>query len=319
MNQAINNFNQFPEYRKLSVCITFHYVEDRLKYLKEVCNSLIDIAPEIYLTIITNTDKAEEINAIKNTVNTQDYKFNLIIPVWLGHPYLLAWSHLPVFKKQFEDESFTHFLYLEDDIQITSENINYWLRGRKLLKPFGFYPSFFRKELNANDHNWYSTDVMTKMSFYDCPSVDIDENNSFIGIVYAYQGMYLLDRELLKEHLESPSSNPDFEHNNIGLIRMHPTQIREKAALCLTYVNIPDGFRSRNLLPFDKNMQQLRTCCMIHHLPNNYTNNPATPIGKIKVTDIFIPKSINSYFRKKIKVVFSSLLSAMFSLRAINK
>lgn len=319
MNQAINNFNHNPEYQKLSVCITFHYAVERLQYLAIVCDKLVDIAPKVHLTIVTNTDKSDEIQAIKSVINVQKFEFNVLIPVGLGHPYLLAWSHLPVFKKQFEDESFTHFLYLEDDIGITLENINYWLNARKLLKPFGFYPSFFRKELNANDDNWYSTDVMTKMSFYDCPSVDIDENNSFIGIVYAYQGMYLLDRELLKEHLEGPSSNPDFEHNNIGLIRMHPTQIREKAALCLTYVNIPDGFRSRNLLPFDKNIKQIRTCCMIHHLPNNYTNNPATPIGKIKVADIFIPKSIKTYFRKKIKVVFSSLLSTLISLRTMNK
>jgi len=316
MNSYQSNIVHNPEYQKLSVCITFHYAEERLQYLAIVCDKLVDIAPEVHLTIVTNTDKSDEIQAIKGVINVHKFEFNFLIPVGLGHPYLLAWSHLPVFKKQFEDESFTHFLYLEDDIGINLENINYWLNARKLLKPLGFYPSFFRKELNSADNNWYSTDVMTKMSLYDCPSIDIDETNSFIGIVYPYQGMYLLDRELLKEHLYGPSSNPDCEHNNTGLLRIHPPQIREKAALCLTYMSVPEGFRSRNLLPFDKNNRQIKSYAMIDHLPNNYTNNPNHSIGKIKVTDLFIPRSLKTFFRKKIKLTFASLLSALFSFRS---
>jgi len=306
---------QYIQYQKLSVCITFHYVPSRLKYLAMACKKLVDIAPKIHLTIVTNTSSPEELQHIRDVIETPKFIFDILIPIGLGHPFLLAWSHLPVFKKQFEDKSFTHFLYLEDDIGISPENIKYWLEERTTLKPFGFYPSFFRRELNDTDNSWYSTDVMSKMSLYDCPVVDIEDGKSFISTVFPYQGMYFLDRELMKEHLEGPSSNPDFEHNRTGIFRIHPTEVREKAALALTYVNVPAGYRSRNLLSFDKKANQISDYCMIHHLPNNYTNNPESMIGKIKVDQLFIPKSINTYFRKKIKVALSSLLSALFSLK----
>jgi hypothetical protein len=315
MNQTHNNLSHFPEYRKLSVCITFHYVENRLKYLKEVCNSLIDIAPEIFLTIITNTDEADEIKEIKNTVDTLKLKLDLVIPVGLGHPYLLAWSHLPVFKKQFEDESFTHFLYVEDDIKITKENLDYWLERRAVLIDSGFIPGFLRVEKNDLDGNLYSTDVMERMSMYDCPTFDVENKGSFISIVYPYQGIYFLDRELMYEHLNGPSSNPDFEHNNVGLFRVNGPQIREKAALALTYVNVPEGFRSRNLLPYDEKTRQIDPRSFVHHLPNNYTNDPSHKIGKLQINDLFIPMSINTYLRKKIKTGLASLLSNVISLK----
>ena len=104
MNPDQSNIVHNPEYQKLSVCITFHYVEERLQYLAIVCDRLVDIAPEVHLTIVTNTDKSDEIQAIKSVINVPKFEFNFLIPVGLGHPYLLAWSHLSLFKKQFEDE-----------------------------------------------------------------------------------------------------------------------------------------------------------------------------------------------------------------------
>lgn len=50
---------------KLAVCITFHYVEERLKYLAEVCDNLVDIAPIINLTIVTNVEEEEKLKKLK--------------------------------------------------------------------------------------------------------------------------------------------------------------------------------------------------------------------------------------------------------------
>jgi hypothetical protein len=52
--------------------------------------------------------------------------------------------------------------------------------------------------------------------------------------------MYLLDRELAKEHFYGASSNPDS-----GV-----WGIREKAAQGLTFTKVPKGFYSRNFLGF---------------------------------------------------------------------
>jgi hypothetical protein len=88
--------------------------------------------------------------------------------------------------------------------------------------------------------------------------------------------MYLYDRELMLEHLSGPSSNPDFG----------PWSIREKAAQGLTFVNVPKGFRSRNLVPYDIKRNQIDESCFIHHLPNNYANDPHSQFGKIPVDQL---------------------------------
>jgi hypothetical protein len=308
MTTANSEYSTSRAYTKLAVCITFHYVEDRLPYLAVVCRSLAGIAPVVDLTIITNTQDKGEHNAIRSVVDTRQMAFDFFVPSGLGHPYLLAWSHLAVFRKKFTDESYSHFLYLEDDLHITKENVAYWLTARELLRPFNLIPSFFRRELNHADNQWYSSDVMSKMSMYDCKVIDIDGKTSFIGIVYPYQGLYFLDRQLMQEHLEGISSTPDFDHHSGGLLRTQSHQIRERAALCLTFVNVPAGFRSRNVLPFDKATNEIKPECLIHHLPDTYANNPAHVAGKIRVNDVFIPRSIGSYFKKATKEIARQLL-----------
>lgn len=302
------------ECKKLAICITFHYSEPRLKYFEQVCKSLEDVCPEVVLTVVTSTSKEDEIRKIRSCVNTDKFIFDFFIPQGIGHPYLLAWSHLDVFRRQFEDPSFTHFLYVEDDIKITKANINYWLTTREKLRPFGLIPGFFRFEQNDKDGERYSSDVMARMSLYDCSLVELGNGEAFIGIVYPYQGLYFLDRSLMQEHLVGPSSNPDFDHSDGGFLRVQSHDLRARAALCLTFVGVPKDHRSRYVLPFDASNTHLKPVCLVHHLPNNYTNNPATPIGKIKVDDIFIPKSLNTYFRKRIKTTLSSLLRKMLQL-----
>jgi hypothetical protein len=49
--------------------------------------------------------------------------YEVIIPEYLGHPYLLTWSHLKVFRQNYPDKNYTYFLYIEDDMCITQENV----------------------------------------------------------------------------------------------------------------------------------------------------------------------------------------------------
>ena len=117
-------------------------------------------------------------------MNKRKIGLNFLIPFGLGHPYFLPWSSLLAFREQFNDTSYTHFLYLEDDIKVSKANIIYWLAARESLKEFGFYPSFLRKELNETNNEWYCTDVMSKMAINDCQILNISETSSYISIVY---------------------------------------------------------------------------------------------------------------------------------------
>ena len=289
----------FEEYKKISICVTFHYNEDRFCYLKEVCNNFIGIAPEIYLTIITNVDDEFKLQKIKQLIKVDFFKLNFLLPKHLGHPFLLAWSHLNVFREQIKDSSFTHFLYIEDDIKVTKSNIEYWLRSRRILKSIGLIPGFFRYEINKNG-NLYSSDVMSKISLYDCQKINLNEA-TYINITYPYQGLYIYDRELMLEHLNSSSSCPDFDHHDGGLFYMQSHDLRARAAFGLTFINIPIKYRSRIVLEIDQN-HIININALVHHLPNNYTNQINHQAGKIEINDIFLRKSLTLYLSNRLKL-----------------
>ncbi len=263
--------------KKLAICVSFHFVEHRLKYLNTISDQFAELADEVVVHIITNTQNVIEQDKIRETVKDKGYEYDLFIPTGLGHPYLLTWSHLAVFKEQILDESYTHFLYVEDDILIKRSNIEYWVEGYSMLKKHNFIPSFLRVEKKKNDPIWYTSDCLQTYDANRLPQVQLQNGElMYVNIPTPYQGMYLLDRELMLEHLNGKSSIPEY-----GKFR----GIRELAASGLTHSNVRERFYSRNLLPFSIAKNCIDEACFIHHLPNNYAVRDDSPnaYGSISV------------------------------------
>lgn len=277
---------------KLIIAVTFYYVEERLKYLSAISLEFANLANEIQVFIITNTiDEAHHGKIIASLDGR--LKAEIFVPELLGHPYLLTWCHAGIFREQFEqDESISHFMYLEDDILIRPDNIAYWLKAREDLRPYGLIPSFLRFELKTGDTEPYSSDVTRKTPFSQLPKVKVSDNYYYINLPKPYQGMYLMDRDLMKEHLFGPSSNPDFGIWNI----------REKAAQGLTFANVPEGYFSRNLVGYDNSINQIDSHALIHHTPNNYANNPDTGFGDTSVSELVdrsLAGHLHSFLKRK--------------------
>lgn len=230
--------------------------------------------------IFTNENDADAIlNIIKTVKQNRQLLVETHTPTYLGHPYLLTWSHFHTFRKLFEsDQSITHFMYLEDDIFITPKNIEYWLKSRQDLKIAGLIPSFLRYEKKKDSAELYSTDALTNSNLDNIPTLKTTENYCYLNLQNPYQGMYLLDRDLMYEHLTSLSSIPGNSHWGI----------REQAAAGLTFINIPPGCNSRNFIGYDSKNSRIDPNSLIHHLPNNYADNSNTPFGKIKINELII-------------------------------
>ena len=264
----------FP--RTMAICITCYYDKNKIQYLNQISDHFARLATHVEVTIVTNATRKDELGELESAVSGKGFKYFFYTPVGLGHPFLLTWSHLFVFRNLFENELITHFMYLEDDILVRQENIEYWIQAREQLRDYNLIPSFLRVEHKENDERWFSTDCTEKMSIYRIPKIVLSERQGFINLRYPYQGMYLHDRELMFEHLSGPSCNPDFGN----------WSIREKAAQGLTFIDVPIGFTSRNLVPYDRKRLQIDECCFIHHIPNNYANDPHTRHGKIPVDQL---------------------------------
>jgi hypothetical protein len=262
---------------KLLVCITFHYSDARIPILKETCSRLGQLAEEVEVVILTNGESY--IPSLLRELKACTYQLKILAPKLLGHPYLLTWCHQRIFRDRIkEDTATSHFMYIEDDIVITPENIEYWLEGREKLCSTGLIPSFLRYERSARNSEMFATDLTRKVNPLIAPKVYVDSKEYvYMNLPQPYQGMYLLDRELIEEHLNSSSSSPDFGS----------WPIREKATQGITFLNVPRPFSSRNVIGYSLSNKAIDKRSLIHHAANNYVDDPGSQLGKVPINSLF--------------------------------
>ena len=105
------------------------------------------------------------------------------------------------------------------------------------------------------------------------PTVEV-EGEKFVFLTEPYQGMFIMDKQLVKEHIES--SYFPFGHK-------HSYGIRESANLGNIYVNVPEGYPHRAALPLN-NLE----ACMVEHFGTDYHNDKNSPHAKIKIENLFV-------------------------------
>ena len=268
---------------KIAAAITFFYDERKLPTLFKVCKSLDEISNQNEIYIFTNKiSTAQQIelkNGLKN--NIQIIVINEVL-----NNRLLPWYHLDLMRKIYDKKDVTHFIYLEDDILIEKSNFRYWVNSRKFLKQINLIPGFVRTELNKKNNEIYAVDFVKKIKLNNLPKITINDNYYLVNNKFPYQGMYLYDRELMKEHLDGPSSNPDCGHGaydtNYLDRRMINLDLMAKANIGLTYLNYPQGFHNRSVVLYNRKEKKIDNNCQIKHLSNKYSNLNSM-FGNVKV------------------------------------
>jgi hypothetical protein len=265
--------------QKLLIGITVHFVKERIEFLRRIAINFNALSQNTQVFVVTNTSSANEQKLIKEAIKSH---VEIYVPKLLGHPFLLTWGHLDIFRKYFQaDPDITHFMYLEDDIEIKPNNIEYWLRGRDDLHETNLIPSFLRYEFASQKTEMYSTDITYSHELKRLPVFDkIGSNYCYINLPKMHQGMYLLDRELAKEHLFGISSHPDFG--------IKAWRVRERACQGVMFKNVPPNCFSRNFLGFMKDKNLIDPDALIHHTANTYANDPKSKFGKIKIKELII-------------------------------
>ena len=274
--------NMLP--KKLAICVTFFYNEKKISILKNTCSEFNNLAQEVDVTIITNENSDEKLENLKSSLENVLKSFSIHVAQNLQHPKFLPWSHLVVMRSKVSDNSFTHFMYLEDDIKVSPKNIIYWINARNALKTFNLIPSFIRTEINFMDNETYVVDSTKKNNFKKTPRVySLKNDMAFVNLLFPHQPLYFFDKELMNEYFNGPPSDPDFA---IPAAKDHYQGIVERLDLMLTYHNVPEGFFHRAVVPVDIRKKAIKNYCLVEHLSNKYTNQDSN-FGVIKVKDLF--------------------------------
>jgi hypothetical protein len=267
---------------------------DRIKFLSETIRGVSEIDSKLTTICITNTTDAVCEKILDETFNiNQNKRIKIRSETFsnLANPWYLTWTHKSLMAKSFLTNEYSHYLYLEDDIRLTNANIKYWKKYREILKPYNVYPSFLRVEFNHKHKEWRSTDITNKIDLSNQKIISINDSDLFfINSPQPYQGMFFYDHELMHEHLASTTANAK-EYGQLELVDADPSWpgggVAERANLGLTYHNVPVGHTSRNVLPFSKYYSLIDNDCLIHHIPNNYTNDrPEKPFGKLNINNL---------------------------------
>lgn len=271
----ICNFNKTllaPLKLNVYACITFFYQQKRLPYLGRVLRSLCSwLCSNIEIVIIVNYEVSEEsLKSLKSVINTY-LSGRVTIKIHLSNQlednFYLTWVHKELMQSAYHSTSpqYDIFLYLEDDIELSWVNLLYWLEFLPILKKNQLIPGFVRVEQRLKDGMWMSADATARNYFDRMKSIKLGEYQ-FINLAKPYQGFWMLDRELMAEHINSPSFHKD------DSLKTSKMGIRERAAMGLLYENIPEGFGSRYVVPMEKDRKHIEWFATVHHLPNTYAN-----------------------------------------------
>ena len=269
------------------VAITVHFDSSRFQYLSKVLSSLSTF-PRADIILVTNTFNEQELHALQSV-------YNEILPNGVGggsvsirsygnlaHPFDLTWSHKEIIANEFvkNNNSYTHFIYLEDDIGFNFMNFCYFVEFREILRDEGLLPSFLRIEYSDIIKDFVNTDNMKPVNVLNQPHISF--NDFFlVNLPNPYMACFVLDTELAAEYVLTRSFDIDKS-------LFHHWDVRERAAMGLCFENIPVFFQSRYVVPVSKQTGIAPNYAWISHLPNNYANNPAVPFGKIRMNSLFV-------------------------------
>ena len=255
---------------------------NRDQYLFEVVKELKTLkVNEIKINIVSNSIDIQS-NVEKNTgfydvkfhiyKNYNDFNFIHNSP-WnyknRKSPWLLTWEHKQIILQDIKhSKSNSLFLYLENDLKFTQSNLEYWLNHKENLLKTGLIPSFSIIEYSKNRNEWVSVSEFrsSPLKFSDLKSININ-GNIYINLNNPYCASFLMDLEMVTEYSKSKA------FDEIKSRTLSTWDMGARAAMGLTFVNVPKNFNSRCVVPvsLQNGYFQLDENALLRHLPNLYS------------------------------------------------
>lgn len=286
---------------RFSVSVAAHYVPSRVPYLAKVLDAIAGWShPKVEVTLVTNDlALAEEplIRACGEALAARGYELLFDRAHGMAHPWHLTWWHKSAMRTFFADAN-QHprdmFMYIEDDIVVTRENIEYFETYLPAAKAIGCLPGFLRFEKGPGGRR-ISPDYRGYQYVSKDRLIELD-GQLFVAPQYPYWAGFILDPELFRQYDVSPWSD-------LALADKQPqspgNSCRVQSAWALTFDAVPEGQPSRYIVPVDDNLIPLETC-QVWHSANNYSVSKQYNFGTVPMDEIFQPSKLVASVRQSI-------------------
>jgi len=275
----LNNFKIFLYINiimKITKHISFFYIQSRIQYINKIIDETnkYDYITDIY--IHTNKNDLDINNFNKYTNGIIKIVYHDLSNI---DPYKLTWLCRELLYQQKDD--YDIFMYIEDDMLIPNNAINYWIKYNERLIEKGYNLGFIRIETNNNEE--YITDLYGEQ--FDT-IICVDDITYCVNNKNPYCAFWIYNKKEFNKFVSS-------KYWDISNITGYET--REQSAIGLHGTGT--NWYKSTLIPIHNN--KLIESCKIYHMPNNYvTNNSkfATILFNNAINkNIFKNNNINNY------------------------
>ena len=166
--------------------------------------------------------------------------------------------------------AYTTFVYLEDDLHLQWHSLEAWARATPALEPLGFLYGFYRTENSPETGQLMSLDAASRadMRTYN-RTVHVPRVGSFIQLPQPYFGLWLATHSQLLHFMRSGFWRKE-DALSSKVTSVGPL---ERANMMIQFVDVPPGFLSRSVVPYDAETNTLLTVAGVPHLRNNYAHS----------------------------------------------
>ena len=131
---------------KIWVAITAYSPTDKIPYLKQILQNYVELNHDVEVHIYCDFEAQHDHHMLTTSLNgtNANYELHYCSPSWEG--YRLTWSHKEDLKQAILNKEADIYIYQEDDVDIKSRHIEYYVKYRGVLKSYGLVPGFTRYE-----------------------------------------------------------------------------------------------------------------------------------------------------------------------------
>jgi hypothetical protein len=271
---------------RILCAITFHFSIAHLGFLAAVLRSLSEFpVADMNVVIVTNAFSEEDLAQLRHLCSAMPSGKSASVRSYgdLAHPFDLTWCHKAIISEEFVEGNhglYTHFIYLEDDIELSFANFCYFVEYREILRSFGLLPAFLRVEYSSAVGGLVASDAFWPV-YVPAQSHICVGDTVLVNMPNPYNPCFILDLELAEEYVRSRSFDREASQ------AVCQWGVRERAAMGLCLENVPPPFQTRYLVPVSRRTATTPAFARVRHLPDNYANNPHSSLGKVRIDELF--------------------------------
>jgi hypothetical protein len=230
------------------------------------------------IAITTNTGDETDLSRLNElTCKYQNGRITIYSIPSLSNNWLLPWAHKPIMYEKFLSNEYQLYIYSEDDILISGENLRFYEFHRKELAAKRLYPMLPRVEWSAARSTWVLTDITEPLNQSQLNKIDdLQGDYEYCCPNNPYQAMFIYDHELMQEHVGSHTFDI-LKFGNVHAIDSNPDHpgggVAERAAFGITFESLEPPLTSRCVVPVLKHYWELDRRGMVHHLGDAYAGN----------------------------------------------